>query len=52
MLQQAAMISRIFGLDPVHVLDESDHVRHAVRVAATQYVIEQENEANRKGAGK
>jgi len=44
------MVARIFRQDPVMILDESDPMRIAVRVAATQYVVEQENEANKKSS--
>jgi hypothetical protein len=42
-LHQAAAVARLFGLDPVAVLTDPDTAHLAVRVAAAQYVVEQEN---------
>lgn len=48
MLQTAATIGRLFGIDPIVVLDESDEFRRAVRIAAARHVVKTENAANRR----
>lgn len=52
LLHQAAIIGRMFRLDPVVVLEEGDPYRNAARIAATQYVIDMENKAAEKSRSK
>lgn len=47
-MQQAAMVARVFRLDPVMVLAETSGIRRAARVAAALHVVETENAAQKK----
>jgi hypothetical protein len=47
-LRQSAIVARIFRIDPLVVLDERDPMRIAARIAAVEYVVEMEADAQRR----
>lgn len=47
-LRQSAIVARIFRIDPLVVLDERDPIRIAARIAAVEYVVEMESDAQKR----